>query len=417
MTFRLPNPRVETEFRLIRAFINMASGASVAKHFGFSLPPLFEVILPLTETAEEMLARQVAYQQIHNLKHPLFKLDGFLTNLRVIPLFEDVSTITTSDAIVEKYIRLYTKQFKKSPPYMRPYVARSDPALNSGIIPTVIGIKIALSRYKALSKKLGLPLYPIIVAGSLPFRGGLNPSRVKDFVAEYKGIRTVTIQSAFRYDYPLEEVTSAVLYLEKTLPKQEAVSITPKEEKALMELISYAEGVYKEVIEEVAPLINTVAKSVPRRRERFLHVGLFGYSRGEGKVSLPRAITFTCCLYSIGVPPELIGTGTAIEFAKRNGMLGLLEKYYVNLKMNLLEAGRFLNKKNLKKLATASDAWKKVEESIESIEEYVGQELGPKSADEKKHESLTSKILKNKDERDIASVNITKAGVIRRSLG
>ena len=45
LTFRLPNPRVETEFRLLRAFINMASTAAVAKHFGFKRPPIFEVIL------------------------------------------------------------------------------------------------------------------------------------------------------------------------------------------------------------------------------------------------------------------------------------------------------------------------------------------------------------------------------------
>jgi len=72
LTFRLPNPRVETEFRLGRAFINMASAASVAKHFGFTVPPIFEVILPLTENSEEMLALQEAYEEIHHLKHPLY---------------------------------------------------------------------------------------------------------------------------------------------------------------------------------------------------------------------------------------------------------------------------------------------------------------------------------------------------------
>src|SRR3989344_3126129 len=47
LTFRIPNPRVESEFRLGRAFMNMASAASGAKHFGFKNPPLFEVILPM----------------------------------------------------------------------------------------------------------------------------------------------------------------------------------------------------------------------------------------------------------------------------------------------------------------------------------------------------------------------------------
>ena len=44
-----------------------------------------------------------------------------------------------------------------------------------------------------------------------------------------------------------------------------------------------------------------------------MHVGLFGYGRslgGVGGVTLPRAIGFTASLYSIGVPPELLGLGS-----------------------------------------------------------------------------------------------------------
>lgn len=417
LTFRLPNPRVQTEFRLVRAFINMAIAASVAKHFHFDVPPLFEVILPLTETAEEMLSLQEAYEEIHQLKHPLLKLDGFLTNLRVIPLFESVSTIIHSDEILKKYLTLYKNKYDKKPPYMRPYIARSDPALNAGIIPTVLAVKIALSHYKELAETEDIPLYPILGTGSLPFRGGLNPDRLEDFIQEYKGIRTVTIQSAFRYDYPLEQVKTAVALLEKKLPQSEAVSINEEDERVLLMLIEMSEKYYKSIIEQIAPMINTIAAFIPKRRERFQHIGLYGYSRGEGKVSLPRAITFTGSLYSIGIPPEFIGTGKTISFARELNQLSVIEKHYINLKKDLIEAGRFLNKTNLMDLAKTSGAWHEILENIEIIENYLGVQLGPKSDVEKKHGMLTEKIYRNINGKEEITEYIKQAAVLRKSLG
>src|ERR1700722_3918629 len=153
LTFRLPNPKAETEFRLARAFINLLSAAALAKKVGLHSPPLFEVILPMTETAEEMLAIQTAFREISDLKNELLRFDvTTIENLEIIPLFEQVDTIINSDEILKKYVSMYKKEFKKVPEYLRPYTARSDPALNSGMVPTVLAIKIAYSRYKKLEK-------------------------------------------------------------------------------------------------------------------------------------------------------------------------------------------------------------------------------------------------------------------------
>ena len=64
---------------------------------------------------------------------------------------------------------------------------------------------------------------------------------------------------------------------------------------------------YQAEVQELAPLVNAVARAVPRRRLRKLHVGLFGYNRASAGVTLPRAIPFCASLYSLGLPPELIG--------------------------------------------------------------------------------------------------------------
>jgi len=417
LTYRLPNPKVETEFRLGRAFMNLSAAASIAKHIGLPTPPLFEVILPMTQSAEEILSIQEAFQEIHFLKHPLYKLDYLLTNVRIIPLFEQVSIIINSDNILRKYFFLYKKRFKKLPPYFRPYVARSDPALNSGIIPTVLAIKIGLSRYVKLGEEMEIPMYPIIGAAALPFRGGINPYTVEQFADEYAGMRTTTIQSAFRYDYPKKDVIKAIAKIEKIFPITKTVMISDKEEKILIEIIPLFEKPYRATIEKIAPIINEVSLNLPKRRERVQHIGLFGYSRGVGKVKLPRAISFTGSLYSLGIPPELIGTGRSLRIAQKNGTLPIVLKYYKYIKEDLLFAGGFLNRNNLKALIKQSSAWKDIQEDISAIEDILNISLEAQTKEQEEHQIYSARILEKLSQNMPIDEEIIQAALLRKSIG
>jgi phosphoenolpyruvate carboxylase len=418
LTFRLPNPKAETEFRLARAFFNLLSAAALTKKVGLHSPPLFEVILPMTESAEEMIAIQEAFTEIGELKHALYKFDAVaMKQIEVIPLFEQVDTIINSDKILLEYLTLYKKKFKTQPTYLRPYMARSDPALNSGMVPTVLAIKIALSKYKKLSEKLKIPLYPIIGTAALPFRGGLTPDNVEQFVDEYKGIRTALIQSGFRYDYDLPVVKEGIQKLNTLLPKSEAEIIPEKDEKILISLIPYFEKNYKITVEKIAPTINEIASHLPKRRERVQHIGLFGYSRGMGKVSLPRAIGFTAALYSLGIPPELMGTGSGIEKALEIKQMPLVEKYYKYIREDLLRAGAYLNKDNLDKLVKKYPSISHFKRKIETIETYLGQELRPRTLEEKEHQILTTKIYDEWEKGKKLTDLITRAAILRKSLG
>lgn len=418
LTFRLPNSKVENEFRLGRALIGMLSSASMAKKVGMHSPPLFEVILPMTESANEMISVQEAFEEITSLKHPLNKFQkNLLPHVRLIPLFEQVSTIINSDKILERYLSLHEKKFRFRPDYMRPFIARSDPALNSGLVPTVLAVKIALSRFKKFEIKHKLPLFPVIGCGSLPFRGGLYPLRPERFINEYPGIRTVTIQSAFRYDYPKNTVAKAVKILEKNLPKTRAVEIPAAEERELIKLIKPFEAEYKKTVESLAPLINRMATFVPKRRERVQHIGLFGYSRGSGKVSLPRAIGFTGVLYSLGVPPELIGTGRGLAAAKKAGKLHLIEKHYKNLRHDLYFAGKFFYRQGLINLAKKNPAWKAVLRDVEEIELFLGKPLEPKYLNEQEHQLVSAKIHQHINGGRELSRLIEQSAVLRHSIG
>jgi len=418
LTFRLPNPKVETEFRLGRAFMGILGASGLTKKIGFHSPPLFEVILPMTESAEEMIAIQEAFKEIASLKHVLYDFgEESLKHIEIIPLFEQVTTIMKSQRLLEKYLKLHQKKFHFKPVYIRPYLARSDPALNSGLVPTILAIKIGLSHYREFEKKHKIKLYPIIGSASLPFRGGLTPNTVEQFCHEYRGIRTVLLQSAFRYDYEKKSVIEAIKKLEKILPRGHAAIISAHEEKMIKELITVFEKHYRNTVEQIAPIINKVASYLPKRRERVLHIGLFGYSRGVGKVQLPRAIGFAGALYSLGIPPEIIGTGRGIKYAIKNNQIKLLEKYYLNIRDDLRRAGRYLQKNELIKLANKSRIWRGILDDVLEIEKYLGEKMGPETFEEKKHFNIVKKIHEKINSRKKYHQYLNQIAILRKSLG
>lgn len=176
---------------------------------------------------------------------------------------------------------------------------------------------------------------------------------------------------------------------------------------------------YQATIEKIAPLINQISKSVPKRRERVQHIGLFGYSRGVGEVKLPRAITFTSSLYSIGVPPELIGTGRGLRALSASNMQDkkdLLEKYYINIRSDLLHTLSYTNFNNLEKLAKHTTGFDEVLEDAREIASFLGG-IPPLDEEHLSHQAITSEVLKGIEDGKDVSTLIEKAALVRRSIG
>lgn len=413
LTFRVPNPNLESGYRLGRAFMVILSAQHLAETSQLHTPPLFEIILPMAESAGEMIKLQQYFAKISKLSRKFFGSNKkSVKKIEIIPIFEQVKTLLNSGKILREYFSIAKKKLGYVPLYFRPFCARSDPALNSGIVPTTLAIKWALSEYAKFSLETKIPTYPIIAPGALPFRGGLTPQTVKQFIKEFRGIRTLVVQSAFRYDFPVADVKKGVKMIQKEIGKHETEVLADDVGPKILTVIPLFEIPYKKTVEKMAPLIQKVAKYIPKRRERVQHVGLFGYSRKVGEVSLPRAIGFTAACYSLGIPPELIGTGRGLKAVKEAGKLKLVEKLYKNLKHSLIWAGRYLRRQSLKELGIAE-----LNEDVKFIEKYLGKKLGPKAAAEKKHEKLAGIIVFKINKGQDPTEEIIEAAKIRRSLG
>jgi phosphoenolpyruvate carboxylase len=419
LTFRIPNIWQEKGYSLARAFMSILTAADITRDLKLNSPPLFEVILPMTTSAQQIIHIQKTFTRLAKIKHKLFhdKNRNF-KNIEVIPLVEGVCDMFKIKKLLDKYFTSYQKIFHKKLNYIRPFIARSDPALISGLIPAVIGSKIALSEMYQWSKKKNIPVYPIIGCGSLPFRGSLAPDYIEKFVEEYRGIRTITVQSAFRYDFKLPKVKKAISTLKKMLPKTVPYQFSPHETQNLYRIIQASEKIYRQTIAGIAPTIFTMSKYVPNRRERRLHIGLLGYARKIGKLKFPRAINFCAALYSLGIPPELIATGRTLHFINQNRVYQqIFESAYLHLKHDLIRAGRRLNKENLKLLAKSNKYWKEVQKDVALIEQYYNIQLGPQKPHDFLHRNATSNVYFLKKNREDFSQAILEAGKLRKSLG
>lgn len=311
LTLRVPNPAVErAEAKvLLETLESIPRSFDAARLFyGRDVTPIFEVILPMTTSAGDIDRIFRYYADFIVGRQGLPVRPGDVTvaewigltkpeRIEVIPLFEDVEGMFNAAAVVEEYLR------DKEVTDQRVFLARSDTAMNFGLVSAALANKVALYRLGELAERRGVRIHPILGMGSAPFRGGLRPDTAERVGREYPSVVTFTIQSAFKYDFPPSEVQRAVEHLKS----REIGAPAPIDEERVRDLIERYSAAYRHQVTALAPAINRAASFVPRRRARKLHVGLFGYARQMGAVSLPRAISFTCALYSLGVPPELLG--------------------------------------------------------------------------------------------------------------
>lgn len=439
LTYRIPNPSIEVVEKkvVVETLQNIPVAYDVASSFyKQNVTPIFEIILPFTTSGNELVVLFNYYRKavIGNEQVTLnrkIKVKDWVGTFKpktisVIPLVEDFDSLLNVDKIVQTYTN-FTK-----PRHLRVFLARSDPALNYGLLCAVLLTKIALSKLEKLERKQNFEIHPIVGVGSKPFRGHLSPENVENFLNEYKGLSTVTVQSAFRYDYPADQVKNSVSVLNASLPNGESPVIELSEEKILLKVLYQCRKQYENSVESLSPLINSIASYVPPRRARKLHIGLFGYSRDVAGIKLPRAITFASALYSTGIPPEFIGAKALNDLTDKE--FESLQKNYVNIKQDLTIAGGYVSWQNINMLMemrskaakragmnedTLSLALAKILEDYKAVEEMLGVKLGPRTTTQRKHENFTSNFLISyvDQEDDEARKALIESAQLRHCLG
>ena len=405
LTLRVPNPAVEkTEAKiLLETLESIPRSFDAAKLFyNDDKPPIYEVILPMASTADSVNRVYHYYRHFVSGKSGQAISKGDITiakwigefkpeSINVIPLFEDKEHLLSAGEVTKAYLS------GKDVEYQRVMLARSDPAINYGQVSAVLLNKIALQRLKAVEEKTSVPIYPIIGAGSAPFRGNLRPETVDLILKGYARAHTFTIQSAFKYDHQPKDALDAINKI-RSAPKRQPITV---DEQACLKVIEKYSAAYRNAVTHLAPLINEVAAFVPARRKRKLHIGLFGYSRELKGISLPRAISFTAALYSLGLPPEILG----LQALTARDVDVIVSNNYANFHYDLGCALKYFNEESLSLLP------KKLHPAIGLVHGDVEKDLA--------HLSFSSEILKAIRQKKTSKVPdlVVRAGQRRGFLG
>jgi phosphoenolpyruvate carboxylase len=305
------------------------------------------------------------------------------------------------------------------------------------------------------------PVYPIIGVGALPFRGHLTGPSLPDFLQRFPGTRTVTVQSALRYDHDPAEAPAMIQELKRRISHIEDGRPDPRDREILAELAVLFSVNYLSTFHKFAQAVAGLSDLVPEQRDRLTRHSPVSYSRQmprpsrlaemvgsevlreelrlldempELPVPLPRAISFTAALYSIGLPPEFIGTGRGLRAACElygQSFLKDMRRWFPGLEDALTFSGRYLDL-DVAKDFLPRETMQELRQDIDDVEELLDLKLGPQGDDDHFYHTVlralsplmlhalgrgSSRLGTSREEETMARQWVIKLGTLRGCLG
>ncbi len=322
LTPRVPNPRLEQIdrhlFTIIASLITNAYVESSVKY----------VIVPMIESSDELMR---LYRRIVILSKMIQEELNVVMrqDIQVIPLIEDFSVMINVDNVLRRFVVSIKRELEVD--RFRVMMGKSDTAMIYGHVTSIIGIKIALSRLWRLGEEADVKIYPIIGVGKLPFRGNLSQETVREFADTYRWFYTVTIQSGIRFDVGPHAVSKIITELLDNVGRKPRV-YDSDEERLLVDLCRIMTREYLKFIIRIFDKILMLNNFIPKRRDR-LEVAVYSRTLTGGAMFtqdpelinmiedrnpvLPRAINFVAAMYTMGIPPVIVGLGRGLREVKR----------------------------------------------------------------------------------------------------
>jgi len=459
ITPRIPNAKKEPIFRQLMSIMSLVE-TNILAYKMMGKQAIFETIVPMIENGHELIQLQERINSVIELGNKNYDIQFPLNCIKIIPLVESVPALVRVDEIMDEYHQNLLKKGIKLTE-IRIMFAKSDSAMSYGLISSVLSVLIAIDKSYKWSKKNNVEVLPILGCGSLPFRGHLTEANLENLMKNYSGIATFTIQSGLRYDHSESSAKSVVEKLKNNKYRERTKSFKTADIELMQEFIGIGTKYYMETFLKIIKNIEWMGKFIPKNRDRLssTKTGLeyireiacleevADLVRDEAlkkellaintdvSCSVPRAISYTASMYTLGLPPEFIGTGRCLnEIQTKYGKEGIekLLELYPQLLDDLKFASKFVNTKVSKGIIN-EEARQEYMEDIDLVCRILDlqSEFDEANEDEFYHTLLKSirpillhltgkqddLISDSEEEIKILNEWIVKMGKIRGSLG
>ena len=429
VTPRVPSERLEDPERQVMVLwgVLVANKKAMEKTGGEAV---HYIINPMSRDGYEVF---IVQRRIMKLQRLASEELGLRTGeIRVVPLIEDFQALLHADKVLEGARNALLSHLGIHYDHYRVLLGKSDTALAYGHIASSLALVYALSRLHRWAEETNTRVYPILGVGALPFRGHLSPWSVGAFVEQYRGYATATIQSGLRFDQGPEAVRKVVDALRSGLHSRPRL-LGPGQERLAVSVARISTREYLALLLRIARIAAEVASFIPRRRARLSQEE---YPRSLDKsiefaadpelikiaprrLRLPRAIGLSAALYTMGIPPALIGLGRALK--KTRKLLGeeAVDALLEMLPLLALDAEhelQYYSPRLVRKYVRDEHALRMIEEDVEEAKTIARRDPGDPEPEYEEalldaYEAMAAGL------RSVAEEAIARAGRMRGSLG